>query len=183
MASEQLDRGEGYDELPEAYVIFLCNFDPFGKGRRVYSFENRCAEEQDLVLGDGAQTMLLSASAPTDPRHSERLNDLLDYVSAGKTAGELSARINRRVQEVIHSAEWRREYMLLEWRDRENVEKGIRIGLERGLEQGANQLGELISTLLAQGRVDDAARAASDPQARRQLADELGIAAARPAVN
>lgn len=183
IASEQLDRGEEYDRLPKAYVIFLCNFDPFGKGRRVYSFENRCAEEQGLVLDDGAQTLFLSATSPRDARHSEQLNDLLDYMSVGKTDGELSTRIEKRVREVIRSAEWRREYMLLEWRDRENVEKGIQIGLARGFEQGANQLGELISALLAQGRVEDAARAASDPQARRQLADELDIAAAQPTIN
>lgn len=178
MASEQLDRGETYDRLPDAYVIFLCNFDPFGKGRRVYSFENRCVEERGLALDDGARTVFLSATSPKDARYPEQLNDLLDYVSGAEAAGELSARVDRRVREVILNAEWRREYMLLEWRDRENVQKGIQIGREEGREEGANQLGELISALLAQGRVDDAARAASDPQARKQLAEELGLTTA-----
>ena len=103
------------------------------------------------------------------------------------------------MRDVIDSTEWRREYMLLEWRDQDNVEKGRRLGLEeglaRGLEkgrteghqeglaegltkgitEGAESLGRLVSALLGVGRIDDAAKAASDPQERARLAAELGI--------
>ena len=82
--------------------------------------------------------------------------------------------------------------MLLEWRDQDNVEKGRKIGLEQGRAEGraeglaegakgAERLGKLIAALLAQGRVDDAAKAASDPAERECLMAELGIEA--PASN
>ncbi len=61
--------------------------------------------------------------------------------------------------------------MLLEWRDQDNVEKGRKLGRE----EGAESLGRLISALLEQGRIDDVAKAAADPQERACLAAELGI--------
>ena len=82
--------------------------------------------------------------------------------------------------------------MLLEWRDQDNVEKGRKEGIAIGLEQGraegraeglaegakgTERFGKLITALLAQGRIDDAAKAASDPAERERLMAELGIEA------
>lgn len=36
--------GEDYKILEPNYVIFICCFDPFGKGLYRYTFSNRCAE-------------------------------------------------------------------------------------------------------------------------------------------
>ena len=190
MAVEQLERGLPYRALPDAFSIFICLFDPFGRGRRVYSFESRCREE-DLALGDGALTVFLAATSPHDASQPEALNSLLDYIAGGSAARGLPERVEARVRDVIGSTEWRREYMLLEWRDQDNVEKGRRLGLEegrkeglaRGLEkgreegreEGAESLAKLISALLSQGRTSDVARAASDPRERTRLAAELGI--------
>ena len=45
-----LNRGEDYASLRRSFVIFICTYDPFGKGRWVYTFENRCREDQDIAL-------------------------------------------------------------------------------------------------------------------------------------
>ena len=192
MAVEQLERGLTYRSLPSAFSIFICLFDPFGLGRRVYSFESRCREVEGLALGDGATTVFLSATSPADAGQPDALNSLLDYIAGGAASDELSQRVDARVRQVIGSTEWRREYMLLEWRDQDNVDKGIAIGLKRGIEQGREQgleqgleqgkqageerMGALVAALLAAGRADDAALAAADPEARRRLMEELGIA-------
>lgn len=42
MDMDILASGHDYKRLPSAYVIFICNFDPFGKEKYCYSFENRC---------------------------------------------------------------------------------------------------------------------------------------------
>ena len=34
--------GEDFSKLRTGYVIFICTFDPFGKGLYRYTFENRC---------------------------------------------------------------------------------------------------------------------------------------------
>ena len=187
MAVEQLERGLPYRALPDAFSIFICLFDPFGRGRRVYSFENRCREDGGLALGDGALTVFLAATSPRDASQPEALNSLLDYIAGGEAAQGLPERVNARVKDVIGSTEWRREYMLLEWRDQDNVEKGRKLGLEQGraeglakgreegFAEGAESLAKLMSALLGQGRTADAAKAASDPQERARLAAELGI--------
>ena len=39
-----LEKGVSYQELKECYIIFICTFDPFGKGRHKYTFQNLCKE-------------------------------------------------------------------------------------------------------------------------------------------
>ncbi len=175
MAVEQLERGFSYRALPDAFSIFICLFDPFGQGRRVYSFENRCRENANLALGDGALTVFLAATAPPDASQPEALNSLLDYIAGKKAAAGLPERVDARVRDVIGSSDWRREYMLLEWRDQDNVEKGRREGLEEGLAEGEERLAKLMTALFKQGRSADAEKAAADPQERARLAAELGI--------
>ena len=48
-----IDKGQYYDELNQSYVIFICPFDVFGKGRHIYTFENICKEENRISMGDG----------------------------------------------------------------------------------------------------------------------------------
>lgn len=48
-----IDKGQYYDELNQSYVIFICPFDVFGKGRYIYTFENICKEDNRISMGDG----------------------------------------------------------------------------------------------------------------------------------
>lgn len=48
-----------YKDLPDAFVIFICTFDPFKSGRHIYTFENICCEDKNLKLNDGAITIFL----------------------------------------------------------------------------------------------------------------------------
>ena len=41
-------------QLKPGYIIFICSFDPFGKGRCQYVFEEYC-KEADIPLGDETQ--------------------------------------------------------------------------------------------------------------------------------
>ena len=42
-----LSKGKDYEELKQSYVIFICTFDPFGHGRKQYTFSYRCQEQED----------------------------------------------------------------------------------------------------------------------------------------
>ena len=55
---ELLLAGNDYRKLPQVYVIFICNFDPFKQKKYKYTFENRCVEEGKLSLRDGRQMIL-----------------------------------------------------------------------------------------------------------------------------
>ena len=46
-----LKPGDDFNDLKPGYVIFICTFDPFGKGLYRYTFEERCLE-CDMSLGD-----------------------------------------------------------------------------------------------------------------------------------
>ena len=37
-----LSPGIDYKNLRKSYVLFICNYDPFGQRRYIYTFENRC---------------------------------------------------------------------------------------------------------------------------------------------
>lgn len=55
-----MGRGKDYEQLPASYVIFICDFDPFGLKRYLYSFERLCLEDNKLRLQDGSRTIFLN---------------------------------------------------------------------------------------------------------------------------
>ncbi len=50
-----VDKGQDYDTLNNSYIIFICLSDLFGKGRYMYTFENVCKEDSEVILNDGAK--------------------------------------------------------------------------------------------------------------------------------
>ena len=58
----------------------------------------------------------------------------------------------------------------------EMVKAGERRGMEQGIQQGESQLGLLISRLFADGRTNDAQKAAADERIRKEFYREYGIA-------
>lgn len=200
MSLDQLGKGLPYRSLKDSYVIFVCGFDPFKCGRRVYSFENTCQDVEGLRLDDGCKTIFLSATAPRQEQAGDRLNEFLDYVATGKVSGGLSARLAEEVAEVLDNQKWRLEFMMLQVRDQLNFDRGVLQGREEGLEQGRaeglaegreqgkaeglsvgreqgeERLSRLIAALAADGRTDDVARAATDRQLREELYRNYDIA-------
>lgn len=43
---EFLEKGCEYAELPDSYVIFLCDFDPFYEGKYRYTFRTACEKTE-----------------------------------------------------------------------------------------------------------------------------------------
>ena len=56
MDMELLASGAKYEMLPNTYVIFICDFDPFSDEKYRYCFQNIC-RETGKELGDGAETI------------------------------------------------------------------------------------------------------------------------------
>ena len=55
-----LDKGMRYRYLNDSYIIFICPFDLYGKGRHMYTFDKRCKEDPELTMGDGATHIFLN---------------------------------------------------------------------------------------------------------------------------
>ena len=110
MDTDHLSKGKSYRELPEGRVLFLCTFDPFGKGYAKYSFQNLCKEDRELYLKDGTEKIFYNCAA--DPEKvPENLRELYDYIRSGKVGGDLSQRIDEAVCIARKNEEWRSEYM------------------------------------------------------------------------
>ena len=79
MDMKTLKKSGNYEKLPNAYVIFICTFDPFGKGRHIYSFENYCTEDKEIALNDGSYTVYLNTKGKLKDVSPE-LKRFLDFV-------------------------------------------------------------------------------------------------------
>ena len=124
-----------YGEMPEVIVVFICEFDPFGCGRYVYTFKNVCTEERNLMLNDGASTIFLNTKGKDDI--SPKLKAFLDIVGGESSDDEFVRRIEHRLKYAKQNLHWRREYMLdmmeIGSIEHEAEERGITIGEERGI--------------------------------------------------
>lgn len=175
----QLSKGRPYRELKDSYVIFICDFDLFGQGRRVYTFEYRERDDGNLQLRDGTHTIFLAATSPTEPGEGPRVNEFLDFVSQGTVSGELSARLQEAVSRVLDNRNWRFEYMWQEVRDQLNLDKGREEGREEGLaegrEEGEQRVVSLIKRLTRDGRTDEIPLIATDDALRKRLFQEYDL--------
>lgn len=133
-----LDKGELYKKLNDNYVIFICPFDLFGKGRHIYTFENVCKEDHSILLKDGTVKIFLNAKSQMDDV-SPDLRAFLDYVAGKLSDNRFVKKLDGAVKEAKQNREWRREYMTLMMRDLENVEKGRNEGRQEGRQEGRHE--------------------------------------------
>lgn len=116
-----IDRGEDYRKLKRSYVIFICCFDPFDKGRYMYTFENQCQEIPELYLNDGSHSILLNVNGTIGEISSE-LKAALQYM-AGKTPLDGYAKnLDDAVKRVKKNEKWRRDYMTFAMKMKESNE-------------------------------------------------------------
>ena len=155
MDMDHLEKGRSYRDLPEGRVLFICTFDPFGKGYARYSFRNRCDENLELCLQDGTVKIFFNCTCDAD-NLPENLREIYDYIRVGKVSGDLTRRIDAAVQKARRNEEWRSEYMkeLLHDDDvrRDAIAEGITLGRTEGITEGRSE--ERVSTiqkLLAKG--------------------------------
>lgn len=122
-----VEKGQDYDTLNDSYIIFICLSDLFGKGRYRYSFENICKEDTEVMLNDGAKKIFLNADGKKGDI-SEELKAFLDYVAGRPSEDAFVKKLESAVEKAKKNRKWRREYMTLLMRDRENQKIGKEIG-------------------------------------------------------
>ena len=135
---QMIDKGQSYKQLKPSYIIFICPFDMFDKGRHLYTFQNICKEDHKILLKDEATKIFLNAHGYMDDV-SKELKAFLDYVAGKSTEDTFVKKLELAVKEAKRNREWRYEYMTLLMRDQENIEQGIKQGMEQGLKQGMEQ--------------------------------------------
>ena len=135
-----LAKGEDYIDLKQSFVIFICTFDPFpGNGRKIYTFANRCREQEGLELGDEATKIFLNTKGTTG-EVDEDIKRFLAYADGKAAEGEFTRDIASEVERLRQHKEMRVEYMtlMMEMKEqrREGREEGRKEGREEGREEG-----------------------------------------------
>lgn len=118
-----IEKGEKYTKLKTSYIIFICMFDPFGKGRHIYTFENRCVEDLEIRLSDETTKIFLNPYG-TENDISEEMDEFLKFVAGEESSSTFAKRMQKEVENAKQNKEWRLEYMTLHMRDMENQEIG-----------------------------------------------------------
>ena len=127
-----LSPGVDYAKLRQSYIIFICNHDPYGLGRYVYHFENRCVEQPDLPFGDDTVKVIVNTKG-TVGTISDELREIIRYLDDGTVSGEYSRELEDAVNHVKSSEERRHEYMIMMVREQELIDQGVDIGRKNEL--------------------------------------------------
>ncbi|MCF0231552.1 MAG: Rpn family recombination-promoting nuclease/putative transposase [Enterococcus sp.] len=138
--SFQLAKGEDFENLKPLFVIFLCTFDPFKKGRVVYTAFDTCKEDSTIDVFDGATKIFINTNGGKGEISTE-LSDVLEYISKAsdyhisKNSSELVKSIDFAVKKANMDGRWLNgmKTIYTEMRDRE------RYGMKRGIEKGRGQ--------------------------------------------
>ena len=160
-------------ELPEGRVLFLCTFDPFGRGYAKYSFQNLCKEDRELYLKDGTEKIFYNCAAEPE-KVPENLRELYDYIRSGKVGGDLSQRIDEAVCIARKNEEWRSEYMKELLHDDDVREEGRAEGREVGRAEERSFLLTLISKMSLGGDTDKVARL-EEPEVLLAMRKKYGL--------
>lgn len=133
-----------YRDLPDAYVIFICTFDPFRQGRHIYTFENICCEDKNLKLNDGAVTIFLNAKGKINDISPE-LKAFLDLIMGRSSDDPFVMEIEKQLEFAKHNSEWRRDFMIMSIHDQDKILEGIDRGIAEGIAIGKTEANQSIA--------------------------------------
>lgn len=164
MDMELLLRGHSYEELPDSFVIFICDFDPFGEKKYQYTFENRCIEDLELSVRDGTKSIFLSTEGKNAEEVTGELVKFLEFVKEDKCditqdyKDTFVKQLQDSIQRVKQNREMERQYMLLEDLLKEErkaeVIKIRREDIMEYLEELGEISEELYNRIMSETRVD-----------------------------
>ncbi|MBE5940229.1 MAG: Rpn family recombination-promoting nuclease/putative transposase [Lachnospiraceae bacterium] len=73
-----LKPGDSYDKLGDSFIIFICTFDPFGRGLCRYTYEASCSED-GAKLGDGAKRIFFNTKGKDVESLPDELREFFEY--------------------------------------------------------------------------------------------------------
>ena len=163
MDMELISTGTGYEELPDSYVIFICDFDPLGLSKYRYTLRSTLLEDREYPYHDGIHTVMLNTKGKNEDEVPKELIKFLRFVEANLADSTndfedpLVSRLQQSILEIKRNRVMGERYMLFEelLKDeysagmQDGMELGLKQGLERGLEQGLRGVKTAILTVLS----------------------------------
>ena len=175
---DALVTGAGYENLPDTYVIFICDFDPFGDQMYRYTIRRRC-DENDKCISDGQMTIYLSSKGTNYSEVPEELVKFLKYVRRPEnSSGEgesFTDDVRRQVEAIKRDRSWEAKFMLLEEMMRDERAEGRREGRQEGQNMERTRMNRLVQLLSEHNRLEDIVKAASDSEYQEALFKEFNL--------
>ena len=116
--ADLLKRGRDYDDLNLTYVVFICPFAVCDEKRHKYTFRNRCDEDPNIELRDGAVKIFLSTEGKMNDIDPE-VKAFLDYVKSKLNNDEFVQEIDNEIHEIKKIEEEKVKYMTYEMKIQE----------------------------------------------------------------
>lgn len=135
---ELLLSGKEYKELPAAYVIFICDFDPFGGKKYQYTFQNCCLEDAKANLSDESCTIFLSTRGENSQEVSESMVNFLEFVKADEEESKKESKdpfvrqIQKTIEKIKYDREMRERFMVFQEMLNEERDAGRQEGRREG---------------------------------------------------
>ena len=134
----KLIKGKRYKDTTNTVIIFFCMFDPIGKGLPIYTFENICRENKDIVFNDGTLKVIVNVKAYKKVSNPE-LRGLLKYIYDGSVTTSLTKEIDMTLAEIKKNHNVLDEYISMYTRMQDERDEGIKEGEKRGIRKGMAQ--------------------------------------------
>ena len=93
-------KGQKYKDLKRSIIIFICTYDPFGKGIGRYTFEEVCQEYTDIILDDGITKIIYNTlgTLPKNDKNKTGLEHLFKYINGGEPEDDLCRELDAEVK-------------------------------------------------------------------------------------
>lgn len=134
-----LERSSKYADLPESYVIFICDFDYYKAGLAMY--ERECTVKgTGIPYKDGSHAIILNTKYQESGGVHKDILEFLDYIRTNDgeipVFGQLTKLARELSDEVRSDSKKEVAYMRLQNLLEEKLEQGFEQGFEQGKEKG-----------------------------------------------
>ena len=175
MDAKGIEKGAGFPDLKNSFIIFICTYDPFEMGLPLYTFEPMCLEDRAARMETRQQWLALNSRAWFRAATPE-LRELLEYVQDGTVAGSMTSMLDEAVEHANSSDEVRRQSMITLEQKRASERKAAKeIGKAEGKAEVLDGMAKLKESLELVGRDGELIDAIGDKAKLDALFAEFGI--------
>lgn len=137
---EFLSKGDNYSKLPNSFIIFICTFDPFGKGYLKYVCEeklfginkNAVDISQDVNFSAEYQKVFINAGKVAESHANMDLVRLINYICKNEVSNELTKRLEKYINKTKRSKKEARNFMSYQDRINDVFAEGKAEGIAKG---------------------------------------------------
>ena len=114
MDIDSLGDGQGFHELKNSHVIFICLADIFHNNLPVCTFENICIEDGKTKLNDRAYKHFFIAKNCVKMIENKEIREFFEFLISNKTSAGFTSELGTYVNDAKHNTQWRMQYMTWE---------------------------------------------------------------------